>query len=325
MLPAHLTEILERNLHFSPIVKVEAVGEQEVFDVSVPVTNAFIGNGIVNHNTVNLPTSATRDDIKDIYMQSWKLGLKCVALYRDGCKRSQPLSTTKEGAKEARLVEVVERIVERPMRKRLPDTRRALTHKFSIGGHEGYITVGLYEDGSPGEVFISMSKEGSTISGLMDGFAIQTSLALQYGAPLGVMARKFAHMRFEPSGYTQNPDIRIAKSILDYLFRWLIGEFGTTAEKEEAGIRVKEEDLVETDPGEALPGAIEASTVTVYETVQSPEQVLSHYEAGHGLGEDHLGFQNDTDAPACEVCGAIMVRGGTCYRCLNCGATAGCS
>jgi ribonucleotide reductase alpha subunit len=272
--------------------------------------------------TVNLPTNATREDIKDIYMQSWKLGLKCVALYRDGCKRSQPLSTKKEGAAE---VKVVEKVLLKPARRRLLDTRKAITHKFDVQNHEGYLTVGMYEDGTPGELFIVMSKEGSTISGLMDGFATQTSLALQYGVPLGVMARKFTHMRFEPSGYTKNPEIPIAKSILDYLFRWLISEFGTTAEKEEAGIRVKEEDVMESDPPEMLAGLIEPESVAVHEVAQSPAQVQSHYEAGHGLGENHLGFQNDTDAPACSECGAIMVRGGTCYRCLNCGATAGCS
>lgn len=273
--------------------------------------------------TVNMPSSATREDIKDIYMQSWKLGLKCVALYRDGCKRSQPLSTTKEGGEKVKLVEVVEKIVERPRRKRLPDTRKALTHKFDLQGHEGYLTVGLYEDGAPGEVFIVMAKEGSTISGLMDGFATQTSLALQYGVPLGVMAKKFTHMRFEPSGYTKNSEIPIAKSILDYLFRWLVSQFGTLAEKEEAGLVLREEDEAVVE--EVAEGEIEEPVA--YPVALSEARVKEHYETGAKTveGATKLSFRNDTDAPSCANCGAIMVRGGTCYRCLNCGETAGCS
>src|SRR5438270_4961054 len=170
--------------------------------------------------TVNLPTEATVEDIEQTYMESWKLGLKCIAIYRDGCKRSQPLSTALDKKKEP------EAVVEYSARRhKLPDERRSITHKFDIGGHEGYLTVGLYEDGQPGELFVTMAKEGSTISGLMDAFATQTSYALQFGVPLKFMVDKFSHMRFEPSGFTKNPEIPIAKSIVDYIFRWMASHF----------------------------------------------------------------------------------------------------
>src|SRR5206468_8760534 len=167
--------------------------------------------------TVNMPTDATPDEIANAYLESWRLGLKAVAVYRDGCKRSQPLSTSRDDRAAA--------VDARPARRKLPDERQSITHKFSIAGHEGYITVGMYEDGTPGEIFLTMSKEGSTISGLMDTIATMTSLALQYGVPLETLVQKFAHSRFEPSGFTPNPEIRIAKSIPDYIFRWLGTKF----------------------------------------------------------------------------------------------------
>src|SRR5690349_16150105 len=181
--------------------------------------------------TVNLPTEATVEDIEQTYMESWKLGLKCIAIYRDGCKRSQPLSTSLDKKKEA------EATVEyKAMRRKLPDERRSITHKFDIAGHEGYLTVGLYEDGQPGELFVTMAKEGSTISGLMDAFATQTSYALQFGVPLKFMVDKFSHMRFEPSGVTKNREIPIAKSIVDYIFRWMASHFLPVEEQDEVGI-----------------------------------------------------------------------------------------
>src|SRR5256885_2149386 len=170
--------------------------------------------------TVNLPTEATVEEIEQTYMESWKLGLKCIAIYRDGCKRSQPLSTSLDKKKEPEAV-----VAYHSIRHKLPDERKSITHKFDIGGHEGYLTVGLYEDGQPGELFVTMAKEGSTISGLMDAFATQTSYALQFGVPLKFMVDKFSHMRFEPSGFTKNPEIPIAKSIVDYIFRWMAAHF----------------------------------------------------------------------------------------------------
>ena len=170
--------------------------------------------------TVNMPTNATPAEIEQAYVEAWKLGLKAIAVYRDGCKRSQPLNTAKD--KKA-----ADPVAEEPRlaRRRLPDERRAVTHKFSIGGHEGYMTVGMYDDGAPGELFVTMAKEGSVVSGLMDSFATSISMALQYGVPLKVLADKFSHTRFEPSGFTGNPDIPIAKSITDYIFRWLSLKF----------------------------------------------------------------------------------------------------
>ena len=202
--------------------------------------------------TVNLPTDCTVEDIEDAYIQAWKLGLKAIAVYRDGCKRTQPLSTnlkqaTSDGSKpsspatidplellapeERRLVEALRVRKTRPAgppmanRYKLPDERASFTHKFSIGGHEGYITVGMYEDGSPGEIFVRMAKEGSVIAGLMDSFATSISLALQHGVPLHVLIEKFKGTRFEPSGFTGNQEIPIATSIMDYLFRWLAIRF----------------------------------------------------------------------------------------------------
>ena len=191
--------------------------------------------------TVNLPTEATVDDIQQTYMESWKLGLKCIAIYRDGCKRSQPLSTSRDKEKK-----VVTEVEYRALRRKLPDERKAVTHKFDIQGHEGYLTVGLFDDGTPGELFVTMAKEGSTISGLMDAFATQTSYALQFGVPLKFMVDKFSHMRFEPSGFTKNKEIPIAKSIVDYIFRWMASHFLPVEEQDEAGI-------IRRDPAPAEP------------------------------------------------------------------------
>src|SRR6059058_6115663 len=189
--------------------------------------------------TVNLPTEATVEEIQQTYMESWKLGLKCIAIYRDGCKRSQPLSTSLD--KDDKKSAVSADVEYRAMRRKLPDERKAVTHKFDIAGHEGYLTVGLYEDGMPGELFVTMAKEGSTISGLMDAFATQTSYALQFGVPLKFMVDKFSHMRFEPSGFTKNREIPIAKSIVDYIFRWMASHFLPVEEQDEAGVIRREE------------------------------------------------------------------------------------
>jgi len=258
--------------------------------------------------TVNLPTEATVEDIQQTYMESWKLGLKCIAIYRDGCKRSQPLSTSLD--KEKKVVAAMTADVEyRAMRRKLPDERKAVTHKFDIGGHEGYLTVGLYEDGMPGELFVTMAKEGSTISGLMDAFATQTSYALQFGVPLKFMVDKFSHMRFEPSGFTKNREIPIAKSIVDYIFRWMASHFLPVEEQDEAGV-IRRDDA-------PAPVADAKPSEPEFKVIASPKGI-------NGTTTQKIAFVN-TDAPACPDCGSITVRSGSCYKCLNCGATTGCS
>src|SRR3989454_2189205 len=252
--------------------------------------------------TVNLPTEATVEDIEQTYLESWKLGLKCIAIYRDGCKRSQPLSTSLD--KEMKAVVAAPPVECRTKRGQVPDARKAVTHKFDIAGHEGYLTVGLYEDGMPGELFVTMAKEGSTISGLMDAFATQTSYALQFGVPLKFMVDKFSHMRFEPSGFTKNKEIPIAKSIVDYIFRWMASHFLPVEDQDEAGVIRREEPAPIADP---KPDTTEFKVIAAPSTVQK------------------LTFVNTGDAPACADCGAITVRSGSCYKCLNCGATTGCS
>ena len=180
----------------------------------------FISGAI--SKTVNVPEKITVDEITDLYMQAWKLGVKAIAIYRDNSKRTQPLNTGRAKAKDAQRARGSGF---KPVRRKLPSVRKAITHKFSIGGHEGYITVGMYDDGQPGEIFLVMAKEGSAISGLMDSFATAISLALQYGVPIRVLIDKFSHVRFEPSGHTGNPEVPFAKSIVDYIFRWLASKF----------------------------------------------------------------------------------------------------
>jgi ribonucleoside-diphosphate reductase alpha chain len=259
-------------------------------------TQPFLSGAI--SKTVNLPTAATVEDIEQAYLEAWKLGLKAVAVYRDGCKRSQPLNTSRSNKEELAVLSVEPR----PLRRRLPDERKALTHKFSIGGHEGYLTVGMYEDGTPGELFVVMAKEGSVVSGLMDSFATSVSLALQYGVPLQVLVDKFSHTRFEPSGFTGNPEIPIAKSITDYIFRWLALKFGSTQPELPEASTVP--DAPAAPSARALPSAASGPTATA-----APRQA----------------FLNQQDAPPCHTCGAIMYRSGACYKCNNCGATSGCS
>lgn len=242
--------------------------------------------------TVNMPNDVTPDDIVNTYIEAWKLGLKAIAIYRDGCKRTQPLSTSIEQTAKPKA---------KPVRRRLLDERRAITHKFSIAGHEGYITVGMYEDGQPGEIFITMSKEGSTISGLMDSFATAVSLALQYGVPLKVLVDKFSHARYEPSGFTNNPNVPIAKSISDYIFRWLAAKF-LPAEDQPIPVSGKENGF-----------SLQPANTKRGEAAASMEKAEKHV------------FVTQADAPPCQECGSIMVRGGNCYKCLNCGATSGCS
>ncbi len=250
-------------------------------------TQPFISGAI--SKTINMPEESTVEEIERAYLEGWRLGLKAVAIYRDGCKRSQPLSTRKDETKTSISVPM-------PGRRKLPDERRSITHKFSINGHEGYITVGLYDDGQPGEIFLVMAKEGSTISGLMDAFATMVSIALQYGVPLRALVDKFSHTRFEPSGFTKNPEIPIAKSITDYIFRWLASKFLSAEEKQEVGVVLRE---------------------------PAPEAAAPRPVAVEGSAK--ITFINSTDAPSCHDCGAIMVRNGSCYKCTNCGSTSGCS
>ncbi len=245
--------------------------------------------------TVNMPQDSTVEEIMNTYVEAWKLGLKAIAIYRDGSKRTQPLNTV-AGKKKAT------EDGKRPVQRKMPVERQALTHKFNIAGHEGYITVGMYDDGSPGEIFINMSKEGSTVSGLMDAFARAISYALQYGVPLEVLVDKFTHTRFEPSGFTGHPEIPYAKSITDYIFRWLALKFFSPEQR-------------------ALAGVIDQPSLE-----QSKEGVPPN--AASTSASEKKQFDSPTffdDAPSCSDCGSIMVRNGSCYKCMNCGTTSGCS
>ncbi len=313
----------------------------------------FISGAI--SKTVNLPNECSVDDIRDGYVQAWKMGLKCVAIYRDGSKRSQPLNTkkTNEGADavkvdsaevesaKAKIAELESEVaklrneVGRVIRRRLPETRGAVTHKFDIAGHEGYLTVGLFENGEPGELFITMAKEGSTIGGLMDSIGTLTSMSLQYGVPLDALVKKFAHQRFEPSGFTKNPDIRNAASIIDYVFRWMANQFIP-------GYREASSPNKNQQPELAMPGLIEEMKKAVNRPV--PELPISEetdmlvkartVSSGNGHGR-HAGAAMMTlsdaiahfqlDAPTCPNCGHVAVRNGACYKCLNCGESLGCS
>jgi ribonucleoside-diphosphate reductase alpha chain len=319
----------------------------------------FISGAI--SKTVNMPNESTVENIRDAYVQAWKMGLKCIAIYRDGSKRSQPLSTrrTEEGGGKAQAVATLEarlreleaevaRLREqagRPVRRRLLDTRKAITHKFDVAGHEGYLTVGLFDNDQPGELFITMAKEGSTIGGLMDGIGTLTSLALQYGVPLEALVKKFAHVRFEPSGFTKNPDIRNAASIIDYVFRWLAFQF-VPGYREANSPGANQPEL-------AMPGLQEELKKKVNRPV--PELALAEdndtsdleNHVGHGNGNGNgngnghapavargaydIRTLNDflaqfqQDAPTCPSCGHVAVRNGACYKCLNCGESLGCS
>jgi ribonucleoside-diphosphate reductase alpha chain len=303
----------------------------------------FISGAI--SKTVNMPNESTVAEIRDTYVQAWKMGLKCVAIYRDGSKRSQPLNTKKTndgGAKtatpdaaalETRLKELDAEVGRlqaesgKPLRRRLTDTRQALTHKFDIAGHEGYLTVGLFNDGQPGELFITMAKEGSTIGGLMDSIGTLTSMAFQYGVPLEALVRKFAHQRFEPSGFTKNAEIRNATSITDYVFRWLALQFIP-------GYR-ESITLARTQPDLAIPGLVEEIKKRVNRPVPelpiAEENDLSSEKSDNSDGRGSRAsiltkmIANQQDAPTCPNCGNVVVRNGACYKCLNCGESLGCS
>ena len=362
----------------------------------------FISGAI--SKTVNMPEAATAEEIETVYMEGWRRGLKAIAIYRDGSKRSQPLSTGKkkdegtaadhdtiESLRKQLAAAQVEAI--KPHRRRLPSERTAVTHKFDIAGHEGYITVGLYPDGQPGEIFLKMAKEGSTISGLMDTLATSVSLALQYGVPLKDVVNKFAHVRFEPSGFTGNPEIPIAKSLVDYIFRWMGSRFLAPEDRTSLGLQERAQVVADapsafgasalrprpdegiTAQGEALrapaaqtapvaapaPAAddtVKATTTSVATAVSASvstsiaKDELTVLATGSGAGNGSasggtkngsglaaiaaalggsfgggpkVSFSAQADAPSCAECGSIMIRNGSCYKCLNCGSTSGCS
>ncbi len=311
----------------------------------------FISGAI--SKTVNMPSETTPQDIADAYLWGWQLGLKALAIYRDGSKMSQPLSTQTEGDKEkaADKERDQERPSLKPRRERLPDTRPSMTHKFNVAGHEGYITVGLYPDGRPGELFITMAKEGSTVGGLMDAFGTAVSISLQYGVPLEALVNKFSHMRFEPMGHTTNPDIRIAKSVVDYIFRWL-GITFLPGHREFLGLQPKNDEEPETNkpetnkpetkrsetkkPAAPMGNGSGAAASTAAPANGHGKVDMSIFErAGLALKVDEnggpAGSRNDqfarfqSDAPSCDNCGSITVRNGNCYLCHNCGNSMGCS
>ncbi len=268
-------------------------------------TQPFISGAI--SKTVNVPKDATVEEIQEAYVQSWRLGAKAVSIYRDGSKRTQPLNTSKDKQVAAA---AVASSVPVPVRRRLPDERPSITHRFDIAGHEGYITVGLFDDGQPGEIFLVMAKEGSTISGFADAFAQAISYALQYGVPLQVLVDKFSHARFEPSGMTRNPEVRFAKSIVDYVFRWMATKFMSPEARYRAGVNMADPSLaaVEAPANTAVAATVAAATAAT---------------AGKGNAE-FASMRNQEDAPPCTTCGSIMVRSGACYKCANCGTTSGC-
>ena len=243
------------------------------------------------------------------YVKGWELGLKALAVYRDGSKRTQPLNTSRDEASNVTPITAAigaSLAAAGPHRRKLADERQALTHKFSIAGHEGYLTIGMYDDGMPGEIFLRMAKEGSTVSGLMDTIATMTSMALQYGVPLRTLVDKFSHTRFEPAGFTNNRDIPIAKSITDYVFRYL-GNRYLSAEAE----------VPEFEPGDR------GASAAVLEVPRGA--IAGGVESFPGHSGLTMSFVNQADAPSCMDCGSIMIRNGACYKCLNCGSTSGCS
>src|SRR5689334_10496094 len=297
----------ERSIHYMGHIKM------------MGATQPFISGAI--SKTVNVPKDASVEDIEQAYLESWRLGAKAISIYRDGSKRTQPLNTSKaaidakgvitnQSTADAVKAAVAAALAQRaPARRKLPDERQAITHKFDISGHEGYITVGLFEDGMPGEIFLVMAKEGSTISGFADAFAQAISYALQYGVPLQALVDKFSHVRFEPSGMTRNPEIRFAKSIVDYIFRWMASKFLSAEAQYHAGVNGRELD----DP----------SAHGLVKTAETPAPAPQ--AAAASASNPHRTIQNQEDAPPCSTCGSIMIRSGACYKCVNCGTTSGCA
>jgi hypothetical protein len=343
-LPEWLRQVVNDGLHFLPVAEVEDREDAEVFDLSVPGPHAFVANGIVNHNTVNLPETATVEDVEAVFYEGWKLGLKALAIYRDNCKVGQPLSAKKkeiDKAVEAAVEEVVATVAAHgPVRRKLPKKRPSQTISFTVGGAEGYMTSSSYPDDGLGEVFLKMSKQGSTLAGVMDALSVSISIALQYGVPLEKYVEKFTNMRFEPAGMTDDPDIRMASSLVDYIFRRLALDYLPYEERAALGILTTAERTAELngeDPSkvhqpevdlDALrtsapieesgaaedAGIAEAVTERVQiETKKSRQDILNSAQA------------RSADAPLCMNCGTKMRPAGSCYACEGCGATSGCS
>jgi ribonucleoside-diphosphate reductase alpha chain len=306
----------ERSIHYMGHIKM------------MGATQPFISGAI--SKTVNVPREATVEEIEKAYIESWRLGAKAISIYRDGSKRTQPLNTSRAGVADTRnngavgdireVVKEVVKVVETPKRRKLPDERQSITHKFDIAGHEGYITVGLFDDGTPGEIFLTMAKEGSTISGFADAFAQAISYALQYGVPLQVLVDKFSHARFEPSGMTKNPQVRFAKSIVDYIFRWLATKFLTTEAQFHVGVNLREADPEAGEAAQAdasaVAGGLQASGASGETKPAAPARTRT---------SEFAAMRNQEDAPPCSTCGSIMIRSGSCYKCANCGTTSGCA
>ena len=353
-LPEWLDRVLEDNLYFSPVVSVQDAGVQEVFDISVPGPHAFVANGIVNHNTVNMPESATAEDIGDAYTRAWELGVKALAIYRDGSKTAQALRT--DAQKNAPVTVDLQAEIQRavadaiatapPRRNRMPRERESITHKFSVGGHEGYITAGKYDDGTVGEIFLTdIGKEGSTMRGMMNAFATSISIALQYGVPLETLVRKFSYMRFEPEGMTSNPEIPFAKSMPDYIMRWLASRFLDADTQEELGIltpavrarRAAQDALSSHSSDTSLPAAEMQRQEQKREDARSAAPAASGSASAARAATSAL---TDTPpvvpaasarspfgldlGPACQQCGGMMQRTGACYTCSSCGFNTGC-
>jgi ribonucleoside-diphosphate reductase alpha chain len=339
----------KRHIHYMAHLKMMAAVQR------------FISGAI--SKTINMPKETTTEEITSAYMEGWKLGLKAVAIYRDGSKRIQPVSTeNQEGGGSKKAAE--EPPQARPFRRRLPETRNSITHKFSVAGHEGYLTVGLYEDGQPGELFITMAKEGSTVGGLMDVVGTCISMALQYGVPLITLVDKFRHARFEPAGMTSNKSIPFAKSLIDYIFCWLGCRFipgyaekntpngaicvdvdkpTTTAKQlvertKDLAKKIDEAKALHRRPAPATPAdakpsagkltrfaetAVNRVVTMVGSVIAGDAQLQSEAAIIQQLNDQFQRFQDD--APACDICGAITVRNGMCYRCYNCGNSMGCS
>jgi ribonucleoside-diphosphate reductase alpha chain len=301
-------------------------------------TQPFLSGAI--SKTVNLPETATVEEIAEVYMQGWKLGLKALAVYRDNCKVGQPLSDGKAGKtgdKKSTGVEteVVEKVVYRPTRKRLPKSRPSRTTSFSVGGAEGYMTSGSYPDDGLGEVFLKLGKQGSTLAGVMDAFSIAVSIGLQYGVPLETFVQKFSNLKFEPAGLTDDPDIRMAQSIMDYIFRRLALDYLSFDERAELGIYTATERARQVETGSYLPVEEELSEAESLKNDPGDEVRTDHMEsagakpaplAAHTtseLFEEITG--TSVDAPLCLTCGTKMRPSGSCYVCEGCGSTSGCS
>jgi len=290
----------------------------------------FISGAI--SKTVNLPEEVTVEEVEQLHIDAWKLGIKAVAVYRDNCKVAQPLSASKKDDDSADVAagaatEVVERIVEKvvyePIRKKLPRTRVSRTFEFRVADCKGFVTVGEYEDGRPGEIFVRVSKQGSTLAGIMDAFAISVSHGLQYGVPLRSFIEAFTGMRFEPAGMTDDPDIRIANSLMDYLFRRMALEYLSPEERAELNILTTSERMQPTLPG------VEDAVVETRQGSEMPSDPPSIESVTTLLAETRVvtkvAASINHDAPMCMQCGVTMQRAGSCHACPSCGTTSGCS